>query len=110
MWQISHAKGGDFVVLRTSGDDAYNPYIYDLSVASGSKLNSVTTILFRNKRASDEAEVHLYFIYPLYPSIHILSCISWHLCRCSTNCARQRPSLWPVATRVSTWITGGTPR
>jgi cyanophycinase len=57
VWQISHAGGGDFVVLRTSGDDAYNPYIFVLSVASGAKLNSVTTILLKNKKASAEKEV-----------------------------------------------------
>ena len=45
------------MVVRTSGDDAYNPYIYELSVAAGAKLNSVTTILFKNKKGSAEAEV-----------------------------------------------------
>lgn len=45
------------MVLRTSGDDAYNPYIFDLSVASGARLNSVTTILLKNKKASAEKEV-----------------------------------------------------
>lgn len=57
MWQIEHANGGDFIVIRTSGDDAYNPYIYGLSLAAKSPLNSVTTILFRNKKASEEAEI-----------------------------------------------------
>lgn len=28
VWQISHAGGGDFVVLRTSGDDAYISLIF----------------------------------------------------------------------------------
>lgn len=53
-WQIEHAQGGDFVVLRASGDDAYNPYIYEMSVAIGHPLHSVTTILFNNEKASKE--------------------------------------------------------
>ena len=53
-WQIKHANKGDFVVLRTSGDDAYNQWILDLSVGLGAKLNSVTTILFRNKASSSD--------------------------------------------------------
>lgn len=57
MWQISHANKGDFVVIRTSGDDAYNEYIYGLSVATGATLNSVTTILMKNRKASEETEV-----------------------------------------------------
>eukprot|EP00981_Chlorochromonas_danica_P004871 scaffold978_cov172-Ochromonas_danica.AAC.2 len=57
LWQIALANGGDFVVLRTSGDDAYNPYIWGLAVASGRKLNSVTTILCNNTLASEEPEV-----------------------------------------------------
>jgi len=56
-WQIKNANGGDFVVLRASGDDAYNQWILDISVGLKAKLNSVTTILFRNKKASAETEV-----------------------------------------------------
>lgn len=56
-WQIQNANRGDFVVLRTSGDDAYNSYIMDLSVVAGAKLNSVRTILFKRKEASGEKEV-----------------------------------------------------
>jgi cyanophycinase len=57
MWQSQNANGGDFVVLRASGDDAYNEYIMGMSAASGKPLNSVTTILFNNARASEEPEV-----------------------------------------------------
>ena len=57
VWQIKNANGGDFLVLRASGDDAYNNYIYGLSVASGTTLNSVTTVLFNNKKASSDPEV-----------------------------------------------------
>mmetsp|Transcript_10533 Transcript_10533/g.17712 ORF Transcript_10533/g.17712 Transcript_10533/m.17712 type:complete len:344 (+) Transcript_10533:23-1054(+) len=56
-WHIGHANGGDFLVMRASGDDAYNDYIYDMSIASGQRLNSVTTILFKNEKASEEEEV-----------------------------------------------------
>jgi len=27
-WMIERAGGGDFLVLRTTGTDAYDPYIY----------------------------------------------------------------------------------
>jgi len=57
LWQIKNANGGDFVILRASGDDAYNPWVYNMSLVSGSKLNSVTTILFKNKKASAASEV-----------------------------------------------------
>lgn len=57
MWQIGNANGGDFVVLRSAGDEAYNNYIFGLSLASGPKLNSVRTILTKHRRASDEPEI-----------------------------------------------------
>jgi len=56
-WQIRNANGGDFVVLRASGTDAYNEWIYDMSKIEGNALNSVTTILFYNEKASAEPEV-----------------------------------------------------
>jgi len=57
VWQIGNANGGDFVVIRASGDDAYNEWIYELSIASGARLNSVRTILFNRKAASSSSEV-----------------------------------------------------
>jgi cyanophycinase len=57
MWQSINANHGDFVVIRASGDDAYNEWIMEMSVAAGVKLNSVRTILFRNRDASSEPEV-----------------------------------------------------
>lgn len=45
--QIQWAGGGDFLVLRTSGDDAYNSWIYDLA-----PVNSVATLLLNNRDAS----------------------------------------------------------
>ncbi|MDZ7645531.1 MAG: cyanophycinase [Woeseiaceae bacterium] len=44
--------GGDFVVLRASGADEYNDYIYDLC-----KCDSVETIVFRDRTASDDERV-----------------------------------------------------
>jgi cyanophycinase-like exopeptidase len=43
----AHAGGGDFVVIRASGTDAYNPYIYGLC-----SCDSVETIIFKNRNAS----------------------------------------------------------
>jgi cyanophycinase-like exopeptidase len=45
----ARAGGGDFVVLRASGTDAYNPYIFELC-----SCDSVETILFKNRRAASD--------------------------------------------------------
>jgi cyanophycinase len=42
----ARAGGGDFVVIRAAGTDAYNPYIYDLC-----SCDSVATIVFKNRNA-----------------------------------------------------------
>ena len=42
----ARAGGGDFVVIRASGTDAYNPYIYNLC-----SCDSVATIVFKNRNA-----------------------------------------------------------
>jgi cyanophycinase len=44
--------GGDFVVLRASGGDEYNDYIYALC-----HCDSVTTLVFDNRRAAFDAAV-----------------------------------------------------
>jgi cyanophycinase len=48
-WLIDKSGGGDFVVIRASGTDAYNPYIY-------SELNrvvdSAATIIIKKERAA----------------------------------------------------------
>lgn len=41
------AAGGDFLVLRATGDDAYNPYIRGLC-----RLNSVATLVIPNRAAA----------------------------------------------------------
>lgn len=46
-WMINRSGGGDFVVIRTSGSDAYNPYISGLGA-----VNSVETILFYSREAA----------------------------------------------------------
>jgi cyanophycinase len=51
-WLIDRADGGDVLVLRASGTDAYNPYILGLGPA-----DSVETIVLKNRRASAEAFV-----------------------------------------------------
>jgi len=48
-WLCDRADGGDLVVLRASGDDAYNPYINGLC-----KLNSVETIVTPDRQAALE--------------------------------------------------------
>jgi cyanophycinase len=56
-WLIDHANGGDFVVMRVGGTDAYNQFVYDLSVSFNKPLNSVTTISWKNREASFSEEV-----------------------------------------------------
>jgi cyanophycinase len=43
-WMIGKSGGGDFVVIRTTGTDAYNPYIYGLGT-----VNSVETLIIKSR-------------------------------------------------------------
>ncbi len=53
-WMINRSGGGDFVILRASGTDAYNPYVYnDLG-----GVNSAETIIVKNKAGANEAFVY----------------------------------------------------
>jgi len=45
----ANGGGGDFVVLRASGDDDYNDYIYDLC-----KCDSVETLVFEGREAASD--------------------------------------------------------
>ena len=46
-WLCDHADDGDFLVLRATGTDAYNPYIHDLC-----HLNSVATLIIPDRAAA----------------------------------------------------------
>ena len=48
-WMCNRANGGDFLVLRATGDNDYNPYIKPLC-----KLNSVATLILPNREAAND--------------------------------------------------------
>jgi cyanophycinase len=48
-WLCNRAPGGDFLVLRATGTDAYNPYIQRLC-----KLNSVATLIVPTRLAAED--------------------------------------------------------
>ncbi|MGA9773845.1 MAG: cyanophycinase [Blastocatellia bacterium] len=48
-WMIEKSGGGDFVVIRASGTEAYNPYINSLG-----KVDSVETIIFKSRAAASD--------------------------------------------------------
>ncbi len=53
-WFLRQANGGDIVVLRASGSNGYNNYLYkELNV----EVNSVETIVFKNGSASFDENV-----------------------------------------------------
>lgn len=51
-WMIERGGGGDVLVLRASGTDAYNPYISRLA-----PVNSVETLIFHSREASSDPSV-----------------------------------------------------
>ena len=53
-WFLNRADGGDVLVLRASGSDGYNDYLYN---QLGITVNSVETIVFNDASASNEAYV-----------------------------------------------------
>lgn len=53
-WFLEQANGGDILVLRTSGSNGYNNYLYS---QLGIGVNSVETIVFNNAAASNDAYV-----------------------------------------------------
>lgn len=59
-WQITKANGGDFLILRADDSQEYNPYIYNLSAVLGKQLNSVSTIQFISREASNDTTVLTY--------------------------------------------------
>lgn len=54
-WFLARANGGDILVLRTSGSNGYNDYLYS---SLGIQVNSVETIVMKNAAASNEPYVH----------------------------------------------------
>lgn len=53
-WFLERANGGDVLVIRTSGSDGYNDYLYS---QLGIPVNSVETIVFNNPSAVNDAYV-----------------------------------------------------
>lgn len=51
-WMINKAGGGDFVVIRASGTNAYNDYIYGLAT-----VNSVETLLINSRALANDPDV-----------------------------------------------------
>ncbi|UWZ82116.1 cyanophycinase [Occallatibacter riparius] len=49
-WLCNRAGGGDFLILRATGDDDYNPYVQQLCP----KLNSVATLILPNRAAAED--------------------------------------------------------
>lgn len=54
-WFLQRASGGDVLVLRASGSNGYNNYLYS---SLGITLNSVETIVFHNATAAGETYIH----------------------------------------------------
>jgi cyanophycinase len=51
-WLCEKANGGDFLILRASGDDAYNAYVNGLC-----KLNSVATLIIPDRNTAQDPAV-----------------------------------------------------
>jgi cyanophycinase len=51
-WLCFKGNGGDFLVLRATGDDDYNPYVNGLC-----KLNSVATLIIPSREAAQDPAV-----------------------------------------------------
>ena len=54
-WFLTRADSGDILVLRASGSDGYNSYMYS---ELGVSVNSVETIVFNNASAANEPYIH----------------------------------------------------
>ena len=52
VWQIGKAGGGDLVVIRVTGADGYNDYVYGLGT-----LDSVETLVIKNRAAASDRKV-----------------------------------------------------
>jgi cyanophycinase len=56
-WFKDAANGGDIVILRASGSDGYNNYLYNNSPLGGTRPNSVHTIRFNRAAAASNSFV-----------------------------------------------------
>ncbi len=54
-WFLHRADGGDVLVIRASGSDGYNDYLFS---ELGVTVNSVESIVFLGAPASNEEEIH----------------------------------------------------
>lgn len=52
-WMCQRSGGGDFLVIRATGTDAYNPYIQQLCPNE----NSVATLIIPNRDAANDSQV-----------------------------------------------------
>ncbi|MBN9131758.1 MAG: hypothetical protein J0H48_00085 [Nitrosospira multiformis] len=48
-WMIRKAGGGDFVVIRASGADGYNQYVYDMG-----GIDSIETLVIKTREAASD--------------------------------------------------------
>ncbi len=51
-WMIDRSGGGDFLVLRTDGTDAYNAYIQEMITPLGLQPDSVATLIVGSREAA----------------------------------------------------------
>jgi cyanophycinase-like exopeptidase len=51
-WLCQKGNGGDFLILRATGDDAYNPYVKGLC-----QMNSVATLIIPDRQAAEDPAV-----------------------------------------------------
>lgn len=52
-WMINRAGGGDFVIIRASGSDGYNQYLYDMG-----NLNSVESFLLNSRESANDERIY----------------------------------------------------
>ncbi|WP_396171585.1 cyanophycinase [Flavobacterium sp.] len=57
-WMINKSKGGDVIILRSTGGTGYNQYLYDLVKVDGkSQVNSVETLLINSIQLANNPKV-----------------------------------------------------
>jgi cyanophycinase len=56
-WLCLKADGGDFLILRATGDDDYNPWVNKLCDNKLCHLNSVATLIIPNREAANDPAV-----------------------------------------------------